>query len=86
MADIEHELGRVTGSLDALRTKTCIACGYRYLRSDYSDCCSPRCAGYLADGGPSKAWQLKLDDRFADRSRFRSDRKIHDVPWLRRQV
>ena len=48
----------------------CRACGYGFLKSAHRECCSARCAEYLAAGYPDKAAQGRLDDPFRDHSRF----------------
>ena len=47
----------------------CRACGYGFLKSAHRECCSARCAEYLAAGYPDKAAQGRLDDPFRDHSR-----------------
>jgi hypothetical protein len=51
---------------------SCRACGYGFLKSAHGECCSARCAEYLAAGQPDKAAQARLDDPFSDRTRFGS--------------
>jgi hypothetical protein len=60
----------VIGERPERRELRCRACGYRYLNPVHGECCSARCAAYLAEGHPSKAEQERLDDPFADRRRF----------------
>jgi hypothetical protein len=62
------------GSEEALgerpEQRSCRACGFRFINSAHGDCCSARCAQYLAEGNPSKAEQERRDNPFLDRRRF----------------
>jgi hypothetical protein len=58
------------GRSDKPEQYTCRACGYSFSKSAHSDCCSARCAQYLAQGNPSKAEQERLDNPSLDRRRF----------------
>jgi endogenous inhibitor of DNA gyrase (YacG/DUF329 family) len=62
------------GSEEALgerpEQRSCRACGFRFINSAHGDCCTARCAQYLAEGNPSKAEQERLDNPFSDRRQF----------------
>jgi len=45
--------------------RACRACGFQFSHSEHGDCCSARCAAYLAAGGLTKADQVRADDPFA---------------------